>query len=94
MQAIKITAAALLALSLSPTAFAQQGGMQGHGMGNMDMDTMMKQCVQMRHQMNSGAPMSPNMQTMMRQCDDMDRQMGGMPPSAAPQSTAPRVRTR
>ncbi len=87
-------AASLLALALGPAALAQQGSpqmnMQGHGMGGMDMQTMMNQCTQMRQQMRPGARMTPDMQTMMQQCDQMDRQMG----SASGSAPAPRVRTR
>lgn len=89
------TAASLLALSLASAAFAQQGSpqtnMQSHGMGNMDMQTMMNQCAQMRQQMRPGARMTADMQTMMQQCDQMDRQMGSSASGTVP---APRVRTR
>lgn len=87
-------AATVITLALGSAAFAQQGSpqmnMQGHGMGGMDMQTMMNQCTQMRAQMRPGAPMTANMQTMMQQCDQMDRQMGSTSGSAS----APRVRTR
>lgn len=87
-------AAAVITLALGSAAFAQQGSppmnMQGHGMGGMDMQTMMNQCTQMRQQMRPGARMTPDMQTMMQQCDQMDRQMG----SASGSAPAPRVRTR
>jgi hypothetical protein len=95
MSTVKILAGAcLLVLTLGPAALAQQGSpqmnMQGHGMGGMDMQTMMNQCAQMRQQMRPGARMTPDMQTMMQQCDQMDRQMGSTSGSAP----APRVRTR
>jgi hypothetical protein len=95
MRIIKTAAASLLTLTLGSPAFAQQGSpqmnMQGHGMGNMDMQTMMNQCAQMRQQMRPGARMTAEMQNMMQQCDEMDRQMGSSTSGSAP---APRVRTR
>lgn len=95
MKTIRIAVASLLTLTFGSAAFAQQGSaqmnMQGHGMGNMDMQTMMNRCAQMRQQMRPGARMTPDMQTMMQQCDQMDRQMGSSTSGAPP---APRVRTR
>lgn len=96
MNIVRLAAAAsLLALSLGTAAFAQQGSpqmnMQGHGMGTMDMQTMMNQCTQMRQQMRPGVRMTADMQTMMQQCDQMDRQMGSSMSNSPP---APRVRTR
>ena len=92
-----VPAAAWLAASMVMPAYAQQG----HTMPGMDMDTMMKQCSQMRQQMRPGEPLSPQMQTMMRQCDQMDREMGSAAPApteapiqAPTTSAAPRVRTR
>ena len=89
-----IAAALLLILTLGPAALAQQNSpqmnMQGHGMGGMDMQTMINQCAQMRQQMRPGARMTADMQRMMQQCDQMDRQMGSTSGSAP----APRVRTR
>ena len=50
-------------------------GMQGSSMGNMNMQTMMKQCAQMKHDMKEGQPMGGNMQKMMKQCDQMNSGM-------------------
>lgn len=89
IQAITIVAA----IGGAVPAFAQSTGaptQSGHDMPGMDMQTMMKQCAQMRQQMQPGARMTPDMQTMMRQCDEMDRQMGG----TAGNPAAPRTRTR
>jgi hypothetical protein len=45
-------------------------------MQNMDMNTMMAHCAQMRQQMRPGMAMSADMQQMMSECDAMDRSMG------------------
>jgi hypothetical protein len=79
-----------------PPALAQQGtssqmpGMKGNNMASMDMQGVMKQCLQMRQQTKAGAPMNADMQKMMQQCDQMDRSMG----STTGGSDAPRPRTR
>jgi hypothetical protein len=48
---------------------------QTHDMPGMDMQSMMKQCTEMRKQMKPGAAMTPDMQKMMSQCDVMDKSM-------------------
>jgi hypothetical protein len=48
---------------------------QTHDMSGMDMQSMMKQCADMRKQMKPGAAMTPDMQRMMSQCDEMDKGM-------------------
>ena len=73
-----------LMLALAPAALAQQANtqgmnMQGHGMGGVDMQTMMNRCAQMRQQTRPGARVTSDTRRMMAQCDQMDRQMGAMP---------------
>ena len=90
-----IRIALIASLGLLPAACAKQpdqSGMQG-----MDMQTMMKQCADMRQQMAQGTHSnSPEMAQMMAHCDEMDRSMGGMPgktssaPAAAPAATRSR----
>jgi hypothetical protein len=88
---IKFAACAItLLLALAPAAFTQQANsqgmhMQGHSMGNMDMQAMMNRCAQMRQQMRPGARMTSDMQRMMMQCNQMDQQMGAMPGSSGSQ---------
>jgi hypothetical protein len=90
MTATRISATTLaLMLAAASAAFAQQRNTQGmnmqdHGMGGMDMQTMMNQCAQMRRQMKPGARMTPDMQRMMTQCDQMDRRMGATSGGAPP----------
>ncbi len=48
---------------------------QTHDKPGMDMQSMMKQCGDMRKQMKPGAAMTPDMQKMMSQCDAMDKSM-------------------
>jgi hypothetical protein len=46
-----------------------------HDMPGMDMQSMMKQCADMRKHMKPGATMTGDMQKMMSQCDEMDKSM-------------------
>lgn len=48
------------------------GGMHGQG---MNMQGMMKHCVQMHRKMSEGKPMSSKMHKMMAQCEQMDHGM-------------------
>lgn len=80
----KRTALALvLTIASAPLAGAQQGpatskpapAQKAHDMQGMDMETMMKQCADMRKQMKPGAAMTPDMRKLMSQCDEMDKTM-------------------
>ncbi len=64
------------------------GNMPGMGsMSTADMNTMMKQCAQMKAQMKAGMKMTPDMQPMMDRCEKMDRSMGA---TKAPDDTLSR----
>jgi hypothetical protein len=88
----KLAAALAAALTITPVAYAQQGGMRGMNtmpggaMPGMNMQSMMNQCTQMRRQMRPGAAVPANMQQMVAQCDQMDRQSGNMPGMGAQQA--------
>ncbi len=88
-----VAVAVAVMLTVASSTFAQTAGSQapgGRAMPGMDMTAMMKQCTQMRQQMQPGMRMTPEMQSMMRQCDAMNQQM------SAPADTtgASRPRTR
>lgn len=68
-----------------PAATPPSSGQSMQGMANMpgmgatspaDMNSMMKQCAQIKAQMKAGMKMTPDMQPMMDRCDKMDRSMG------------------
>jgi len=64
------------------------GNMPGMGgMSTADINTMMKQCAQMKAQMKAGMKMTPDMQPMMDRCNKMDRSMGA---TKAPDDTLSR----
>ena len=57
-------------------------GMDHSSMQDMDMNTMMAHCAQMRQGMGPGTAMSADMRQMMAQCDQMDRSMGMPAPNS------------
>jgi hypothetical protein len=62
-------------MSNMPGMSATSPKSQTHDMAGMDMQSMMKQCGEMRRQMKPGAAMSADMRKMMSQCDEMDKSM-------------------
>ena len=69
-------------MSNMPGMKGGKSGAPSHDMKGTDMDSMMKQCAQMRQQMKPGAAMSADMKKMMAECDEMDRSMNA--PSQQP----------
>lgn len=60
---------------MSDSKMQGMGGAQGNSRGDMNMQTMMKHCAQMKEDMKQGKPMGAGMQKMMSKCDQMESGM-------------------